>query len=474
MNHDPKTPNQEIQQKGVEFWQAVRNWFHDLIDLNDGCDRHGTIEYIRNNRKMRGANAWMLVCSIMIASLGLDLNSPAVIIGAMLISPLMSPILGIGLGVGINDKETFFTSLRHFGISIAIALISSTLYFSLTPFGDFTNEIAGRTQPTLLDGLVAVFGGFAGIISVSRTDKSNAIPGVAIATALMPPLCVSGYGLANGEWFIMANSFYLFFLNSFFIAATSFIIIRFLRFPMHSFVNAKEQRRTQWILTIFSLIVIIPSAYILYNVLQGAQLQNRIGNFKKEYFSGETQVVGDKYQPGDSTNLLILQLVGEPIDEDSLAYLYEGLAKYQIEKTELALIQNKDLGLEELNRLRNEVSGIKTVAEQLKTVNLVKSEQDKELQVMQSQIDSLNHLHNHSVMFTSFSEKAKALFPDLEKIAFSKMQLTDFEEVKVDIPVVMVDWQSRKSSTTRRRDEKKLGDWAKIEMKLDTVAVVAF
>ncbi|MCB0625235.1 MAG: DUF389 domain-containing protein, partial [Saprospiraceae bacterium] len=177
----------------------------------EGLDREGTIVDIKNNKRMRGANAWLLMCSIMVASLGLDLNSPAVIIGAMLISPLMSPILGIGLAVGINDREMLTISLQHFGIAIGIALATSFIYFQLTPLGDVTSEIEARTAPTFLDVLVAFFGGIAGIISGSRRDKSNAIPGVAIATALMPQLCDTGFGLDNGEWEIMLNYFYLFF-----------------------------------------------------------------------------------------------------------------------------------------------------------------------------------------------------------------------------------------------------------------------
>ena len=212
----PTTPikqNRSIKEILEELWDSTKEWFRDLMDLNEGSDREGTIIAIKNNKRMRGSNAWLLMCSIMIASLGLDLNSPAVIIGAMLISPLMSPILGIGLGVGINDRDTLFISARHFLIAIAIALLTSTLYFLITPFGQITDEIRARTAPTVLDGLVAIFGGLAGIISTSRKDKSNAIPGVAIATALMPPLCVTGYGIANAQWDIMANSFYLFFLN---------------------------------------------------------------------------------------------------------------------------------------------------------------------------------------------------------------------------------------------------------------------
>jgi len=207
--------------ESTKFGDVMRNFgdfFYNLIDLRAGLDREGTIVNIKNNKKMAGANAWLLMCSIMIASLGLDLNSPAVIIGAMLISPLMSPILGIGLAVGINDNDALLLALKHFGIAIVIALVTSTLYFWLTPFGMETSEIRARTAPTLLDVLVAFFGGVAGIISGSRKDKSNAIPGVAIATALMPPLCVTGYGLATGNWTFMLNSFYLFFLNATFVA----------------------------------------------------------------------------------------------------------------------------------------------------------------------------------------------------------------------------------------------------------------
>jgi uncharacterized hydrophobic protein (TIGR00271 family) len=164
----------------------------------------------------------MLICSIVIASIGLSQNSQAVIIGAMFISPLMSPILGIGLSVGINDMETLKNSLLHFSIAIVIALLTSWIYFELTSFDDFTNEIKSRTAPTFLGILVAIFGGVAGIVSFARKDVSTTLPGVAIATALMPPLCVAGYALANSHWKMASKSFYLFFLNSFFVALSTY------------------------------------------------------------------------------------------------------------------------------------------------------------------------------------------------------------------------------------------------------------
>lgn len=175
-------------EQNLSRWERTQHFFSKILDLSEGLDRKGTVEKIRKNIETRGANVWLLISAIMIASIGLDLNSPAVIIGAMLISPLMSPILGIGLSIGINDRKTLGLSIRHFAIAIAVSLITSVIYFLITPFGNLGSEIAARTTPTALDVMVAFFGGIAGIIAVTRKDLINAVPGVAIATALLPPL----------------------------------------------------------------------------------------------------------------------------------------------------------------------------------------------------------------------------------------------------------------------------------------------
>jgi len=291
-------PKEEIKQNLKGLFSASGRFLKELIDLETGMDREGTIVNIKNNKKMIGANAWLLMCSIMIASLGLDLNSPAVIIGAMLISPLMSPILGVGLGIGINDKNTVYISLRHFGVAIAIAIITSTLYFAITPLGTFTPEIQARTSPTLLDAMVAFFGGLAGIISGTRKDKSNAIPGVAIATALMPPLCVTGYSLANmithwgfivdglNHWYIFLNSFYLFFLNATLVAFGTYLIVRLLKFPMKKFANAKEEFRTKSVIFGIGALILVPSFFILASVLKDINRTESIKQFVNKEFNG--------------------------------------------------------------------------------------------------------------------------------------------------------------------------------------------
>ena len=306
----PEKPTEKVATGLQTLGEGFSEFFHDLIDIRQGQDREGTIIDIKKNMRMRGANAWLLMCSIMIASLGLDLNSPAVIIGAMLISPLMSPILGIGLAVGINDRNTLNISLQHFGVAIAIALFTSTLYFFLTPIGETTEEISKRTAPTLLDAFVAFFGGIAGIISGTRKDKSNAIPGVAIATALMPPLCVTGFGFANllkhgsvrasfqsvtnlNNWEIVLNSFYLFFLNAVLVALATYLIVRLLRFPEKAFQDTGEKRRTQQFIFVFSMILLIPSITILRNVLRDIRSDYQIKEALVDCFGDAQKYVDD-------------------------------------------------------------------------------------------------------------------------------------------------------------------------------------
>jgi len=204
------------------FLKKVRVYIRRILDIRTGSGKEETLAEISSGVSLKGFNFWMLVCSALIASLGLDTNSTAVIIGAMLISPLMNPILGVGLSLGVNDKDLFFLSMKSLGFATLAGFISSVIYFKLTPFGNITSELIARTTPTLLDVLIAFFGGIAGIVSGSRKYLTNAIPGVAIATALMPPLCTSGFGFATGRWNFFLGGLYLFFINAVFISLATF------------------------------------------------------------------------------------------------------------------------------------------------------------------------------------------------------------------------------------------------------------
>ncbi len=462
--------NKPVKEHLKELFAATKEWFSALLDLQHGLSREGTIIAIKNNKKMRGANAWMLMCSIMIASLGLDLDSAAVIIGAMLISPLMAPILGIGLAVGINDREALTISLQHFVIAILIALITSTFYFYITPLGQPTSEILKRTSPNLLDSLVAVFGGLAGIISISRKEQSNAIPGVAIATALMPPLCVSGYGLANGNWQVMLNAFYLFFLNSFFIALTTYIIIRLLRFPFKSHLDAREARRTRIIITVFSMIIILPSAKILRDLIVFQSDKEKAELFIKDHF--EENCIDFSLVKGDTSNQLVLELLGRSITPDSLQHFNDLLASdYNLDNTKLSFVQDNTLRLEKINKMQLELSNLGKIANQLESANKIQSAQETQITELSQKMDSINAI---SIPLKSIGDELKTIFPKLDEVGFANVEKSAFEKETVTIPLFIVRWNRNTPVYQRRNDEKKIYEFLIKRADLDTLQIIAY
>ncbi len=433
--------------------KGIREWFVEFIDLQDGMDREGTIIAIKSGKLMRGANAWMLICSIMIASLGLDLNSEAVIIGAMLISPLMSPILGVGLGVSINDREMLILAIKHFFISIVIALLTSTLYFWLTPLGTFTDMIEARTAPTFLDGLVAVFGGLAGIISITRKDKSNAIPGVAIATALMPPLCVTGYGIANGNMEIALNSFYLFFLNSFFIALTSYLIIRLLQFPYKEHPNKKESSRTRIAIVIFSLIIIIPGASILREVIQDLKYKQNIKTFVKDQFDNDC-IDYSVFNITPDSNILVVQLINRDVP-DSMTHSYNTLLadKYELPNTYFQVIPDYRIKLGDIEKNAigsGQLTQVKSQLEELRNHQRQEAVRDSITRLkeqLKPKLDSLQFVRLSATLHQAEQ------FKILDTLAYGQTQIIDFAKPSQIIPMFLAHWSNQPGARTRQRQE---------------------
>lgn len=214
MESNTPTTNNETHEPVPGYLQRIWNDISNTLNIRKGADISGTIEGIKKDIDFRGPNVYILICSIIIASIGLNVNSAPAIIGAMLISPLMGPILGMGLSIGTYDWSTLKRSLHSLGIAIFVSLLTSFIYFQISPLQEIQQELLARTRPTILDVFIALFGGFAGIIAGSRKEKTNVIPGVAIATALMPPLCTAGFGLATGNYSFFLGALYLFFINS--------------------------------------------------------------------------------------------------------------------------------------------------------------------------------------------------------------------------------------------------------------------
>lgn len=249
-----------------------KNYLHKLIDIHAYTDVATAELRIRENIPFRGPNVLILACAIVIASVGLNVNSIPVIIGAMLVSPLMGPIIGFGLSLGTNNTQLLLQSLKNLGIMVSISILASSIYFAISPLRMANpSELLARTQPTIYDVLIAFFGGAAGIIETARKQQGTVISGVAIATALMPPLCTIGFGIALFNWRYALGAFYLFCINSIFIALATFFGVKYLHFPLSHYDDPRKERRVRWIIAIVILLVLIPSILTAISVIR----QNR-------------------------------------------------------------------------------------------------------------------------------------------------------------------------------------------------------
>lgn len=452
---------------------SIREWFKDFIDLREGSDREGAMQSIISGKLMRGSNAWMLVCSIMIASLGLNLNSGAVIIGAMLISPLMNPILGVGLGIGTNDRELLWLALKNFGIAIAIALITSIIYFAITPIDVFTDEMRARTEPTILDGMVAVFGGLAGIISVTRLDKTNAIPGVAIATALMPPLCVAGYGIvlsftdAEQGISVFWRAGYLFFLNSFFIAITAYLIIRILRFPYRKYVNTQEKRRSQLIIGAVSILMILPGVYVLNGVLKQLSQERAARNFTELYFpsSKSTYLLN---RDNEDQPLLIYPVKDRLLDRDSLDYYTRILQdSFQLKGarivTDTSITASALAGIQgKLTKMGNLTERIRGIEQRVADVSLRQREMARSAALTASD----------SVRFNNFRRSLELAFPGVESAYFAEIGKQD-SIGGYTLVALQRSWPGRRPPLAEARAEReRMRQFLQHETKADSLVLV--
>jgi uncharacterized hydrophobic protein (TIGR00271 family) len=275
-----ETTDKNIQINVTRLLETAKKFLLELFDFREDTDHEATIEAIKADISFKGATAWILIFAVFVASIGLNANSTAVVIGAMLISPLMGPILGIGMSFALNDINTFKRSLINLGTMIGLSLFASFLFFYFFPLSQDNSELLGRVSPDIRDVLIAFFGGLA--LMVARTKKgtvASVIFGVAIATALMPPLCTAGYGLAIGNFPYFIGAMYLFMINTIFIALATFLVMKLLGFPMYKYANVAKRKRYSTIATIVGIAVMIPAIFTFINALNKSQIKTQINNF---------------------------------------------------------------------------------------------------------------------------------------------------------------------------------------------------
>ncbi|MFL1011757.1 DUF389 domain-containing protein [Flavisericum labens] len=464
---------QEIKKEAKGLLASVNKFLSELLDFRDDTDRDATIQAIKADISFKGATAWILVCSIFVASIGLNANSTAVVIGAMLISPLMGPILGVGLSIAINDIDTLKRSLINLATMIVLSLITAFLFFWLFPLSEETSELLGRTRPDIRDVLIAFFGGLALIIA--RTKKgtiASVIFGVAIATALMPPLCTAGYGLAEGNWLYFGGAMYLFTINTIFIALATFLVLKLLRFPMQKYANSHKRRFISRIATVLAIVVMIPAVWTFINVLTESRYQRDYNNFIKNEVESNKSLWLQRHSMNMGNKAISLYFNGE-LTEATVSDLENELKGYEnIQNFELNISGNKNRSSDKILELYD-----KATVEIEQKDYIIKGLRE-EIETLKNNVVSLNgQLENKAknsdeVLYSKVAKDAKIKFSDLGYFGFARMlESTDF--IKVDtVEVISLKWNGTLSDSLRNKKNNELKDWLKETLKTERLLLL--
>ncbi|MEY8847407.1 DUF389 domain-containing protein [Psychroserpens sp. XS_ASV72] len=460
-----------VRKDAQGLWQSITKFLNELLDFRDDTDRDATIEAIKNDIPFKGATAWILVCSIMVASVGLNADSTAVVIGAMLISPLMGPILGVGFSIAVNDIDTLKKSLINLATMIVLSLLTAYLFFKFFPTADIeTNELFGRKSPDFRDVLIAFFGGAALIIA--RTKKgtiASVIFGVAIATALMPPLCTAGYGLAH-NWEFFVGAMYLFTINTIFIALATFIVLKVLRFPMLKYANSKKRKRIAQLASIIAILVMAPAIWTFVGFIKKSGFENDYNSFIKDEIDSNNELWLQKGIPNWDDKTIALYFNGE-VSDATISDLQNELKNYtKIKDFQLDIKGNNarsfdkisdayDRAIRDLDQKDIIITGLQKQIEQL----------EMSITNLNKQIESRNEAG--SVSFTDLSRDAKVRFNDLEFFGYSKM-LESKDFINIDtVSIIDVRWKIALPDSIVASREKLLQEWLQKALKIDTVVI---
>ncbi|MDO4707233.1 MAG: TIGR00341 family protein [Porphyromonadaceae bacterium] len=408
--------NETPEAKTPGLLTAFRQRLHYIFDLEgDKENERYTIEAIKEDVDFRGSKMWILVFAILIASLGLNVNSTAVIIGAMLVSPLMGPIIGFGLGLGIYDFELIKKSLRNLGLMTLISIATAALYFLISPLSQAQSELLARTQPTIYDVLIAFFGGAAGIVASSTRHKGNVIIGVAIATALMPPLCTAGYGLAQGNLSFFFGAFYLYLINSVFIGLSTLIMVRVLKFPYKTFVDPEREKRIRQFVIAISVCTIAPSVYFGWQLISQNMAEVGAHRFVQEQLSNPAnQVIKEGLTMSRGKGQLEVVLLGRELEADYLDSVKMLMPSYGLQDVELVVRQG--FGSKHADNM--DMNQIKSVLLQdlYENSDKIIREQSRQIDSLQNQ---LRHYERYSTMLPDVQREARSLFSDIGRLSFA-------------------------------------------------------
>lgn len=437
--------------------EQIKDFFVRNFDVRqEKEDELETIESIKKGIEFKGTNLWVLIFATFVASLGLNTNSTAVIIGAMLISPLMGPIMGFGLGLGIFDFDLIKRSFRNFATATVFSIITSTLFFLISPISEAQSELLARTQPTVYDVLIAFFGGLAGIVASSTKSKGNVIPGVAIATALMPPLCTAGFGLASGNMYYFFGALYLFFINSVFISLATYLVVRVLKYPKKVFLDKQREKIVSRYVGIIVFFTIVPSIFLSYNLIRSSYFNTRASHFVVEELNfPNTQILNKVITDTSDKREIRVVLIGENVPETMIDNARVKLPKYGLK--DVSLVVQQGFGQEtDINELKS-----------LLMKDLYKNSEEV-LRNQAIQIDSLKRnldvYQGYDRLTTELIPEIKVLFPFVQEASLSRTYLMSTDSIKPDM-VMLVYLKSK--TRVHEAEQKKIKEWlaARIETK---------
>ena len=438
---------------------TIREFLKTTLNLTNDVDIPAASENIRKNIPFRGPNVYILIVAIIIASVGLNVNSIPVIIGAMLISPLMGPITGLGLGLGTNDRELVLFSIKNLLVMVGISLLAATLYFILTPLEiDNPTELLARTRPTIYDVFIALFGGLAGVLETARKEKGTVISGVAIATALMPPLCTVGYGIANLSWQYTIGALFLFSINCIFIAMAAYLMAKFLKFP----VKPVEQHRTRYFILSYALVILLAATSIVtgYHVIRENNFTKLANRFvKKNQNIGKTYIYDSQVNIDNKPYMLELRLAGETLNEDTKEMLLRDAENYGIMRSQIVIHEDATVQVDRFNETEIVKNLIATNASNIQV-------RDDSIKVLNAQIALYKQ---QELPAKQLAEELQVQLPSITRLTLAKGTALEQNVVMSEEQVVVV---AHCSTMPSEEEKTRLYEWLKVRLQIDSLEII--
>ena len=460
----------DIKKNASGLFNGILIFVKSVFRFNNDIDKNATINSIKNDISMRGTTAWILICSILIASVGLNTDSTAVVIGAMLISPLLGPILGLGLSISTNDIDTLKNSLINILVMVLLSITTAYVFFALIQISDETSELLSRTSPDIRDVLIAFCGGVALIIAKTKKENiSSAIFGVAIATALMPPLCTVGYYLAENNLTNATGAFLLFLINTLYIIVATYIVLKVLGFPLKVYANSKRRKFVNRAVTLIAASFAIIAVLEFIEVMDESKFEREARSFldtelvalpNGDYLSKSAII---DYNGGES-KITINTFGQKPISKEVMDLLDKKIkTNDELKSTKILFIQQE---LEDSYTLNN------TFLKELRSRDSIDIALKKnEIENLNKEINKLRSISEEKLLFSSIINEAKLIYPDLDSFEIYESIRTDFQKIDT-VVVVSVLWSETVDDNTKLQLNQSIKNWIGLKFKSKNIEII--